>query len=136
VVWEYEVPLFDQPKKGAHGPEAWGKSVFSATRLANGNTLIGAGNGHSLLEVTPETVVDRLLASPHYGEQRRRCSCIAAAGSYGPGAHARALPQAIPPAASARPAKPVANRPERLKVRRSSRRAFLRILLRRNPFPD
>jgi hypothetical protein len=53
VVWEYEVPLFDKPKKGGHGPEAWGNSVFSATRLANGNTLIGAGNGHSVLEVTP-----------------------------------------------------------------------------------
>jgi hypothetical protein len=53
VVWEFEVPLFDKPKKGGHGPEAWGNSVFSATRLANGNTLIGAGNGHSVLEVTP-----------------------------------------------------------------------------------
>lgn len=53
VVWEYEVPLFGKPKKGGHGPEAWGNSVFSAVRLANGNTLIGAGNGHSVLEVTP-----------------------------------------------------------------------------------
>lgn len=53
VVWEFEVPLFDKPKKGGHGPEAWGNSVFSATRLANGNTLIGAGNGHSVLEVNP-----------------------------------------------------------------------------------
>jgi outer membrane protein assembly factor BamB len=53
VVWEFEVPLFDKPRKGGHGPEAWGNSVFSATRLANGNTLIGAGNGHSVLEVTP-----------------------------------------------------------------------------------
>lgn len=53
VVWEYEVPLFGKPKKGGHGPEAFGNSVFSATRLANGNTLIGAGNGHSVLEVTP-----------------------------------------------------------------------------------
>lgn len=54
VVWEYEVPLFDKPKKGGHGPEAWGNSVFSATRLANGNTLLGTGNGHSVLEVTPK----------------------------------------------------------------------------------
>ena len=53
VVWEFEVPLFDKPKKGGHGPEAWGNSVFSATRLANGNTLIGAGNGHSVIEVNP-----------------------------------------------------------------------------------
>ncbi|HEX2750813.1 MAG TPA: PQQ-binding-like beta-propeller repeat protein [Verrucomicrobiales bacterium] len=53
IVWEYEVPLFGQEKKGGHGPEAFGNSVFSARRLPNGNTLIGAGNGHSVLEVTP-----------------------------------------------------------------------------------
>jgi hypothetical protein len=53
IVWEYEVPLFGQEKKGGHGPEAFGNSVFSASRLPNGNTLIGAGNGHSVLEVTP-----------------------------------------------------------------------------------
>ena len=54
VVWEYEVPLFGKEPKGGHGPEAFGNSVFSATRLPNGNTLIGAGNGHSVLEVTPK----------------------------------------------------------------------------------
>jgi hypothetical protein len=54
VVWEFEVPLFGKARKGGHGPEAFGNSVFSATRLANGNTLIGTGNGHSVLEVTPE----------------------------------------------------------------------------------
>jgi hypothetical protein len=54
IVWEYEVPLFGQPRKGGHGPEAFGNSVFSAIRLPNGNTLIGAGNGHSVLEVTPQ----------------------------------------------------------------------------------
>jgi outer membrane protein assembly factor BamB len=53
IVWEFEVPLFDKAPKGGHGPEAWGNKLFSATRLANGNTLIGAGNGHSVLEVTP-----------------------------------------------------------------------------------
>ena len=53
VVWEYEVPLFGKERKGGHGPEAFGNSLFSAMRLANGNTLIGAGNGHSVLEVTP-----------------------------------------------------------------------------------
>lgn len=53
VVWEFSVPLFDKPRKAGHGPEGFGNSVFSATRLANGNTLIGAGNGHSVLEVTP-----------------------------------------------------------------------------------
>ena len=53
IVWEYDVPLFGKPRKGGHGPEAFGNSIFSAIRLANGNTLIGAGNGHSVLEVTP-----------------------------------------------------------------------------------
>lgn len=53
VVWEFDVPLFDKPKKGGHGPEGFGNSVFCAVRLANGNTLIGSGNGHSVLEVTP-----------------------------------------------------------------------------------
>ena len=53
VVWEYEVPLFGKEKKGGHGPEAWGNSLFSALRLANGNTLIATGNGHGVIEVTP-----------------------------------------------------------------------------------
>lgn len=54
VVWDFEVPLYGKEKKGGHGPEAFGNSVFSAIRLPNGNTLIGAGNGHSVLEVTPK----------------------------------------------------------------------------------
>lgn len=54
IVWQYEVPMFGKPPAGGHGPEAFGNSVFSALRLANGNTLIGTGNGHSVLEVTPE----------------------------------------------------------------------------------
>ena len=53
VVWEFEVPLVGKTPKGGHGPEGFGNSLYSATRLANGNTLIGAGNGHSVLEVTP-----------------------------------------------------------------------------------
>ena len=53
VVWEYEVPLFGKERKGGHGPEAFGNSLFSAIRLPNGNTLIGGGNGHCVLEVTP-----------------------------------------------------------------------------------
>ena len=42
VVWEYHV----------------GSKVYSATRLENGNTLIGTGDGHSVVEVDPagETV--------------------------------------------------------------------------------
>ena len=54
IVWEYEVPLFGKAPKDGHGPEAWGNKVFSAIRLANGNTLIGTGNGHSVLEVAPD----------------------------------------------------------------------------------
>jgi len=54
IVWEYELPLFGKERKGGHGPEAFGNSVFSATRLANGNTLIGGGNGHCVLEATPD----------------------------------------------------------------------------------
>lgn len=53
IVWEYDVPLFGKERKGGHGPEAFGNSVFSALRLGNGNTLIASGNGHSILEVTP-----------------------------------------------------------------------------------
>ncbi len=53
VVWDYAVPLFGRERQGGHGPEAFGNSVFSALRLPNGNTLIGAGNGHSVLEVNP-----------------------------------------------------------------------------------
>ena len=54
IVWEYDVPLFDTPRKGGHGPEAFGNQVYSAVRLDNGNTLIGTGNGHSVLEVTAD----------------------------------------------------------------------------------
>jgi len=57
VIWEFDVPLFDKPKKGGHGPEAFGDQAYSAVRLANGNTLVGTGNGHSVLEVTPEKEV-------------------------------------------------------------------------------
>ena len=53
VVWEFDVPLFDREKKPGHGPEAFGDQVYSAVRLDNGNTLIGTGNGHGVLEVTP-----------------------------------------------------------------------------------
>jgi outer membrane protein assembly factor BamB len=54
VVWEYDVPLFGRERADGHGPEAFGNQTFAAVRLANGNTLIGTGNGHSLLEVTPD----------------------------------------------------------------------------------
>lgn len=54
VVWRYEVPMFGRAPAGGHGPEAFGNKVFSAVRLASGNTLIGTGNGHSVLEVSPD----------------------------------------------------------------------------------
>lgn len=54
IVWEYDVPLFGKERRPGHGPEAFGDSVFSAIRLPNGNTLIGGGNGHCVLEVTPQ----------------------------------------------------------------------------------
>ncbi|HAB19919.1 MAG TPA: hypothetical protein DCE44_26240 [Verrucomicrobiales bacterium] len=54
VVWDFEVPLFGKRRKDGHGPEAFGNSVFSAVRVPNGNTLIGGGNGHCVLEVTPK----------------------------------------------------------------------------------
>lgn len=54
VVWEFEVPLFDKPRRGGHGLEAFGNAVFGAVRLKNGNTLIATGNGHSVLEVDAE----------------------------------------------------------------------------------
>ncbi len=38
VVWEYSV----------------GTQLYSATRLENGNTLIGAGDGHRVIEVSPQ----------------------------------------------------------------------------------
>lgn len=53
IVWEFEVPLFDKKSAGGHGPEAFGNHCYSAVRLPNGNTLIGTGNGHSVLEVNP-----------------------------------------------------------------------------------
>ncbi|MCE9524665.1 MAG: PQQ-like beta-propeller repeat protein [Planctomycetales bacterium] len=54
VVWEYEVPLFGKEAKGGHGPEAFGNKCFAAVRLKNGHTLVATGNGHSVLEVTPD----------------------------------------------------------------------------------
>ncbi|MEC9091353.1 MAG: PQQ-binding-like beta-propeller repeat protein, partial [Planctomycetota bacterium] len=57
VTWEYSVPLFGKKTKGGHGPEAFGNKAFGAVRLQNGNTLIATGNGHSVLEVTPEKKV-------------------------------------------------------------------------------
>ncbi|MFO1051180.1 MAG: PQQ-binding-like beta-propeller repeat protein [Planctomycetota bacterium] len=54
VVWDYPVPLFGHERKDGHGPEAFGNQCFCALRLPSGNTLIATGNGHSVLEVTPQ----------------------------------------------------------------------------------
>jgi len=54
VVWSYAIPLFGREPAGGHGPESFGNKVFGALRLDNGNTLIATGNGHSVLEVTPQ----------------------------------------------------------------------------------
>lgn len=54
VVFEFEVPMFGKEAAGGHGPKAWGNKLFGAVRLSNGNTLIATGNGHSVIEVTPE----------------------------------------------------------------------------------
>ncbi len=65
IVWEYEVPLFDRKPAGGHGVEAFGNQCFSAVRLPSGNTLIGTGNGHSILEVTP---AQQIIWSLHQNE--------------------------------------------------------------------
>ena len=54
VTWEFEIPLFGKSKQKGHGVDSFGNSVFSAIRLKNGNTLIGTGNGHSVIEVSPQ----------------------------------------------------------------------------------
>ena len=65
TVWEYTVPLFDRKPAAGHGVEAFGNQCFSAIRLASGNTLIGTGNGHSILEVTP---AQQIIWSLHQNE--------------------------------------------------------------------
>jgi outer membrane protein assembly factor BamB len=54
VVWEYDVPLFGQEPRPGHGVDAFGNQCFAALRLPSGNTLISTGNGHSVIEVTPD----------------------------------------------------------------------------------
>jgi PQQ-like domain len=53
VVWSYKLDLDGRPRSPGHGPEGHGTEVFGAIRLANGNTLIAAGNGNHVIEVTP-----------------------------------------------------------------------------------
>ncbi len=54
IVWEYSVPMFGHDPVEGHGPEAFGNQCFAAVRLENGNTLLTTGNGHRVLEVTPD----------------------------------------------------------------------------------
>ena len=51
VVWSYTLDLADRPRSPGHGPEGHGTEVYSAYRLANGNTLIGGGNNNRVIEV-------------------------------------------------------------------------------------
>jgi len=57
VVWDYDVPMQVGGRVGETdgdpGPESFGNKCFGAVRLADGNTLIATGNGHSVIEVTP-----------------------------------------------------------------------------------
>lgn len=54
IIWEYEVPLFDKERTGGNNTKSWGNALYSVQRLDNGNTLIGTGNGKSVIEVTPD----------------------------------------------------------------------------------
>jgi hypothetical protein len=54
VVWSYQLDLGGRPRSPGHGPEGHGSEVFGAIRKPDGNTLIAAGNGNRVLEVTPE----------------------------------------------------------------------------------
>jgi hypothetical protein len=51
VVWSYSLDLDGRPRTPGH--EGHGTEVFNALRLDNGNTLIAAGNGNRVIEVTP-----------------------------------------------------------------------------------
>jgi len=53
VVWSYKLDLAGRPRSPGHGPEGHGTEVYGAIRLASGNTLIAAGNGNRVLEVSP-----------------------------------------------------------------------------------
>ncbi|WP_145080466.1 beta-propeller domain-containing protein [Aureliella helgolandensis] len=53
TAWEYQVPLFGNQPANGHGVKAFGNQCFTALRLDSGNTLISTGNGHGVIEVTP-----------------------------------------------------------------------------------
>lgn len=51
IVWKYILELGDRKRSPGHGVEGHGVEVYGATRLKNGNTLIGGGNNNRVLEV-------------------------------------------------------------------------------------
>ena len=53
VIWTYTLDLGGRKESPGHGPEGHGTALYGAVRLPNGNTLIGAGNGNRVIEVTP-----------------------------------------------------------------------------------
>jgi hypothetical protein len=54
VVWSHTLDLAGRPRSDGHGPEGHGTEVYGAIRLTSGNTLIAAGNGNRVFEVTPD----------------------------------------------------------------------------------
>lgn len=54
VVWSYKLDLGGRAAAPGHGPEGHGTAVYSAIRLANGNTVIAGGNNNRVLEVNAE----------------------------------------------------------------------------------
>jgi len=54
VVWSYPLDLAGRPSSPGHGPEGHGNQVFGAVRVPSGNTLIAAGNGNRIIEVSPD----------------------------------------------------------------------------------
>lgn len=52
IVWSHTLDLAGRPRTPTH--TGHGTEVFNALRLPSGNTLIGAGNGNRVFEVTPK----------------------------------------------------------------------------------
>lgn len=52
VVWSHTLDLAGRPRAEGHGPEGHGTEVYGAIRLPSGNTLIAAGNGNRVYEIT------------------------------------------------------------------------------------
>jgi hypothetical protein len=53
VVWSYTLDLGGRPASPGHGVEGHGTEPYDALRLPSGNTLIAAGNGNRVIEVSP-----------------------------------------------------------------------------------